>query len=171
LNYFNIRQKTISRDISEDKGGFMQTLAGRVLIQFYYDIGGEISMEKLNLSELKVIRKVQPKSVRVLAPKFEEAGLKPLVIDLGVKRVENISFNVEAKVYPIGVVEVTLSVDFKNSSFEDIIRLVNMNEGFGIAWLSKTYAELSRTASDLAGSNSFRSSTRWQWRELMSIGP
>jgi hypothetical protein len=103
LNYFNIRQKTISRDISEDKGGFMQTLAGRVLIQFYYDIGGEISMEKLNLSELKVIRKVQPKSVRVLAPKFEEAGLKPLVIDLGVKRVENISFNVEAKVYPIGL--------------------------------------------------------------------
>jgi len=86
-------------------------------------------MEKLNLSELKVIRKVQPKGVRVLAPKFEEAGLKPVVIDFGVKKVENINFNVEAKVYPIGVVQVTLSVDFKNSSFEDIIRLVNMTEG------------------------------------------
>ena len=108
----------------------MQTLAGRVLFQFYYDIGGEISMEKLNLSELTVIRKAQPKSVRVLAPKFEEAGLKPVAIDFGVKKVENINFNVEAKVYPIGVVEVTLSLDFKNSSFEDIIRLVNMSEGF-----------------------------------------
>ncbi len=43
-------------------------------------------MEKLNLSELTVIRRSQPKSVRVLAPKFEEAGLKPIVIDFGGKK-------------------------------------------------------------------------------------
>lgn len=108
----------------------MQTLSGQVLFQFYYDVGGEISIEKLNLSELTVIRKAQPKSVRVLAPRFEEAGLKPIVIDLGLKKVEQIEFSVEAKIFPIGVIEITLSAEFRNSSFEDVIRLVNLSESF-----------------------------------------
>lgn len=108
----------------------MQTLNGHVLFQFYYDVGGEISIEKLNLSELTVIRKVQPRSVRVLAPRFEEAGLKPILIDLGVRRVEQIEFSVEAKIFPLGVIEITLSTEFRNSSFEDIIRLVNLSESF-----------------------------------------
>lgn len=108
----------------------MQTLTGKVIFQFYYDVGGEISMDNLDLEKFSLIQKVHSKSIRILAPRFEEAGLKPLEVNIGVKEVENIKLTAKAKIYPIGVIEVTLTSEFRNSSFEDVIRLVNMSESF-----------------------------------------
>ncbi|MDI9642252.1 MAG: hypothetical protein QXQ38_01465 [Archaeoglobaceae archaeon] len=107
----------------------MQTLTGKVQFQFYYDVGGEIDPQKLSIEGFSSTTKTQ-KSVKILAPKFEEAGLKPVEISFGFREIESIKMGVSAKIFPIGVVEVIFTANFRNSSFEDVIRLVNMSEGF-----------------------------------------
>ncbi|MEM0503140.1 MAG: hypothetical protein QXT58_00355 [Archaeoglobaceae archaeon] len=108
----------------------MQNLTGRIVFQFYYDVGGEISLNDVDLEGLSLVQKSQPKSVRILAPRFEEAGLKSLELKIGNIEVEGISFTINAKIFSLGVIEVTLFAEFRDSSFEDVIRLVNMSEGF-----------------------------------------
>ncbi|MEM0330894.1 MAG: hypothetical protein QXW84_05920 [Archaeoglobaceae archaeon] len=87
-------------------------------------------MENLNLDDLNPVKRVQPKRTGILAPRFEEVGLRPVELNLGIGEVENIELAVNAKIYPLGVIEVVFTAEFKKASYEDIIRLVKMPESF-----------------------------------------
>jgi len=105
------------------------SFTGKVVFQYFYDTGGDISLEKLPLSKLKVIEKPRPKTTRILAPKYEEVGLKPVEVDLGTKELDGFKFSVTGRIFPIGVVEILLSVRFKQKNPDELIKLVCLNEG------------------------------------------
>lgn len=109
-------------------GAETQTLAGRVVFQYFYDCGGEIDLEKVNRESLKVISRAAPKRARVLAPKYEEVGLQPLEVELAIKNIDDHEAKILGKIFPIGVIEIYVAVDFHNSTLENLIKLVRLDE-------------------------------------------
>ncbi|MEM2890112.1 MAG: hypothetical protein QW358_02035 [Candidatus Hadarchaeum sp.] len=105
-----------------------QSLSGRVVFQYFYDCGGEVVLEKVPLEKIKVVHRVAPKRLRVLAPKYEEVGLQPLEVDLGVKHIDGHGAKVQGRIFPIGVIEIYIVIEFKNSNLNDLIKLVRLDE-------------------------------------------
>ncbi|MEM2878685.1 MAG: hypothetical protein QXG10_03985 [Candidatus Hadarchaeales archaeon] len=105
-----------------------QSFTGKVLFQYFYDIGGDIDLENLPSEKLNVVERTRPKTTRILAPKYEEIGLKPVEVNLGQVEMSGLKFAVSGKIFPIGVIEICLSTDFKGIGIEDLIKLVCVNE-------------------------------------------
>ncbi|MEM2875154.1 MAG: hypothetical protein QW567_03950, partial [Candidatus Hadarchaeales archaeon] len=86
----------------------LPTFTGKVIFQYFYDAGGDISLENLPAGKLKVIERPRQRTARILAPKYEEIGLKPVEVDLGTRELSGLKFSVSGKIFPIGVVEISL---------------------------------------------------------------
>jgi hypothetical protein len=105
-----------------------QLLTGRVVFQYFYDCGGEIGLDKVPRGKLKIIERAPVKRVRLLAPKYEEVGLKPLEVDLGGKKINGYTAAVEGRIFPIGVIEIYVSIEFSKASLDSVIDLVGLDE-------------------------------------------
>ncbi|MGC8817120.1 MAG: hypothetical protein ACP5PX_04865 [Candidatus Hadarchaeum sp.] len=105
-----------------------QSLTGRVVFQYFYDCGGEVELEKVPLEKLNVIHRVAPKRLRVLAPKYGEVGLQPLEISFGTKNIDGHEARVDGRIFPIGVIEIYIVIEFRNASLKSLIRLVRLDE-------------------------------------------
>jgi len=105
-----------------------QLLTGRVVFQYFYDCGGDIVLEKVPQEKLKIIHRVPPKRMRVLAPKYEEVGLQPLEANLGTKNIDGHEARVEGRIFPIGVIEIYIVIEFRNAGLESLIKLVRLDE-------------------------------------------
>ncbi|MEM3401716.1 MAG: hypothetical protein QW179_04445 [Candidatus Hadarchaeales archaeon] len=104
-------------------------LSGRIIFQYLYDIGGDIEMEKIQKEKFTLIERPKKRGDRILAPKYEEVGLVPLEIDLGAVRVDKHRAIVEGKIFPLGVIEICVSVEFRKLTFDGLIKLTGLNEG------------------------------------------
>jgi hypothetical protein len=104
-------------------------LTGRVIFQYLYDVGGEIDLKRLPKERLNIIERPKQRGERILAPKYEEVGLSPLEVALGSKRIDRHRAVVEGKIFPIGVIGIYISIEFRKVTFDDLIRLVGLNEG------------------------------------------
>jgi hypothetical protein len=105
-----------------------QLLTGRVVFQYFYDCGGDIDLEKIPQEKLKIVHRVPPKRLRVLAPKYEEVGLQPLEVSLGTKNIDGHEARVEGRIFPIGVIEIYTVIEFRNAGLESLIKLVRLDE-------------------------------------------
>ncbi len=105
-----------------------QSITGRVVFQYFYDCGGDIELEKVSREKLKVIERPKAKGARVLAPRYEEVGLRPLEVDLGAIKINGYEVAVCGRIFPIGAIGIYLSVEFKKSAVEDIIELAGLDE-------------------------------------------
>ncbi len=105
-----------------------QSLTGRVVFQYFYDCGGDIELDKIPRDGLKVIERPPVKRARILAPKYEEVGLQPLEVDMGSKKIDGHDAKVEGRIFPIGVIEIYTSVEFRNDSLSSVVELAGLDE-------------------------------------------
>lgn len=106
----------------------MPSLTGRVVFQYFHDVGGDVELAKVPLDKLTVIERHVARGARILSPKYEEVGLKPLEVDLGAQRVDGYKATLEGHIFPIGVIGIYVSIEFRNASLESVIKLVGLNE-------------------------------------------
>ncbi len=106
-----------------------QSLTGRVVFQYFYDVGGDIELERVPKQKLNVIERHIPRRARILAPKYEEVGLQPIEVDLGAKRIDRHKATLEAHIFPIGVIGINITIEFRRASFDGVTKLVILNEG------------------------------------------
>jgi len=106
-----------------------QSLTGRVVFQYFYDVGGDIMLERLPKGKLNVIERQLPRGARVLAPKYEEAELQPVEVDLGFINFNRRKATVKGKIFPIGVIGIYITVEFRDEKPDALIELVGLNEG------------------------------------------
>jgi len=104
------------------------SLTGRVVFQYFYDCGGDIEMAKVPREKLTLIERPHAKGARVLAPKYEEVGLKPLEVDLGARKIDGHKVTIEGRIFPIGAIGIYLSVEFRNAPLGNVIKLVGLDE-------------------------------------------
>lgn len=106
----------------------MSAMTGRIVFQYFYDVGGDIELERIQKGKLNLIERPSLKGARILAPKYEEVGLKPLEVDLGAEKVDGHKVTLEGRIFPIGVIGIYVNIEFRNSSLESLIKLVGLNE-------------------------------------------
>jgi hypothetical protein len=106
----------------------MPSLTGRVVFQYFYDIGGDLALDRVPRERLNLIERRRARGARILAPKYEEVGLQPLEVDLGARKIDRHKATIEGRIFPIGVIGIYVSVEFRNASLESVIRLVSLNE-------------------------------------------
>ena len=104
------------------------SLTGRVVFQYFYDCGGDIELEKVPREKLTLIERPHAKGARILAPKYEEVGLKPLEVDLGAQKIDGHKVTAEGRIFPIGAIGIYLSVEFRNASVDNVIKLAGLDE-------------------------------------------
>lgn len=104
------------------------TLTGRVVFQYFYDVGGDIELERIPEQKLAVIERHVPKRARILAPKYEEVGFKPIEVDLEAIKIDRHKATIEGHIFPIGVIGINITIEFRRASFESITKLVTLNE-------------------------------------------
>ena len=107
----------------------LPSLTGRIIFQYFYDVGGDILLERLPKEKLNIIERPRAKGARILAPKYEEVGLQPIVVDLGSRNVDKHKVAIEGCIFPIGVIGIYVAVEFCKASVESLIKLVGLNEG------------------------------------------
>lgn len=105
------------------------SLTGRVVFQYFYDVGGDIELERVPKDKLSVIERPRAKGARILAPKYEEVGLQPIEVDLGSRKVDKHRVTIKGSIFPIGVVGINISVEFRDTSLDGLIKLVGLDEG------------------------------------------
>ncbi len=105
-----------------------QSLTGRVVFQYFYDCGGDIELTKIPRDKLTLIERPKAKGARVLAPKYEEVGLQPLEVNLGPVKINGCEAAVEGRIFPIGVIGIYLSVEFRKDALDDVVKLVGLDE-------------------------------------------
>lgn len=105
------------------------TLSGRVIFQYLYDVGGDIDISKVKKEKFSIVERPRVRGTRTLAPKYEEVGLLPLEVDLGSKVMDKHRATVEGRIFPVGVIGVYISVEFRNLTFDGLIKLTELNEG------------------------------------------
>ncbi len=104
------------------------TLTGRVVFQYFYDVGGDIELERIPKQNLAVIERHVPRRARILAPKYEEVGLQPIEVDLEARKIDRHKATIEGHIFPIGVIGINITIEFRKASFEIITKLVTLNE-------------------------------------------
>lgn len=105
------------------------TLSGRIIFQYLYDVGGEVELEKIPKEKFAVIERPVKRGKRILAPKYEEFGVSRLEIDLGAVKLDRQRAVVEGRIFPVGVIGVYISVEFRKITFDGLIKLTGLNEG------------------------------------------
>lgn len=105
------------------------SLTGRVVFQYFYDVGGDIELERVPKEKLSVIERPPTRGARILAPKYREVGFEPLEVDLGSRKVDKHRVTIEGRIFPIGVIGVYVMVEFRKASLDSLIKLVGLNEG------------------------------------------
>jgi hypothetical protein len=104
-------------------------LSGRVIFQYLYDVGGDVDLNRVPKEKLSLIERPKHRGERILAPKYEEVGLSPLEVDLGARRINRFRATIEGRIFPIGVIGIYISIEFRKVTFDDLIKLVGLNEG------------------------------------------
>ncbi len=104
------------------------TLTGRVVFQYFYDVGGEIELERIPKQKLTVIERHVSREARILAPKYEEVGLQPIEVDLGARKIDRYKATIEGHIFPIGVIGININIEFRKAGFEGVTKLVTLNE-------------------------------------------
>lgn len=104
------------------------SFTGRVVFQYFYDVGGDIELDRVPKQKLTLIERHPIRGKRILAPKYEEIGLKPIEVDLGSRKVDGHRVILEGHLFPIGVIGIYVNVEFRNLSLERLIKLVGLNE-------------------------------------------
>jgi hypothetical protein len=103
-------------------------LTGRVIFQYLYDVGGDVNLERIPRENFSLIERPRKRGERILAPKYEEVGLAPLEIDLGSKRIDRYRATIEGRIFPVGVIGIYISIEFRKLSFDGLTKLVGLNE-------------------------------------------
>jgi hypothetical protein len=104
------------------------SLTGKIIFQYFYDVGGDIELDKILQRKLSIIEHPRMRGKRILAPKYEAIGLQPLDVDLGVKEVNGKTLTIGGHIFPIGTIAIYLTLDFKEIGFEKAIELSGLNE-------------------------------------------
>ena len=99
-----------------------------MIFQYLYDAGGDIDISKVKKEKFTLIERPRAKGTRVLAPKYEEVGFLPLEIDLGSKNIDKHRATVEGRIFPVGAIGIYISVEFRNLTFDGLIKLAELNE-------------------------------------------
>ncbi len=110
------------------KPGKKLSLTGRVVFQYFYDIGGDIDLAKIPRDKLNILERHRARGARVLAPKYEEVGLQPLEVGIGARKIDEHEATIEGHIFPIGVIGIYTSIEFRNASLESVIKLVGLDE-------------------------------------------
>jgi len=106
----------------------MPSLTGRVVFQYFYDVGGDIELDKVPREKLNLIERHRARGARILGPKYEEVGLQPLEADLGARKIDGHKATLEGHIFPIGVIGIYISIEFRNAGLESVVKLVGLNE-------------------------------------------
>lgn len=106
----------------------MPSLTGRVIFQYFYDVGGDVELSRIPRENLNIVERRRARGARILAPKYEEVGLRPLDVDLGAQKIDGHKATLEGHVFPIGVIGIYANVEFRNASLDSVIKLVGLNE-------------------------------------------
>ncbi len=104
------------------------SLTGRVIFQYFYDVGGDVELGRIPRENLNIIERRRARGARILAPKYEEVGLRPLDVDLGAQKIDGHKVTLEGHVFPIGVIGIYANVEFRDASLDSVIKLVGLNE-------------------------------------------
>jgi len=104
------------------------SLTGRVVFQYFYDVGGDIELDRVPREKLNVIERHRARGTRILGPKYEEVGLQPIEVDLGARKIDGHKVTLEGHVFSIGVIGIYTSIEFRNASLESVIKLVGLDE-------------------------------------------
>ena len=106
----------------------MPSLTGRVVFQYFYDAGGDIELDRIRKEGLSLIKRSRPSVERILAPKYEEVGLQPLEVALGGRGIDGHEAEIEGSIFPIGVIGIYVSVEFRGADLESVVKLVGLDE-------------------------------------------
>jgi len=106
----------------------MPSLTGRVVFQYFYDVGGDIELDRVPRGKLNLVERHRARGARILGPKYEEVGLQPLEVDLGARKIDGYRATLEGHIFPIGVIGVYTSIEFRDAGLESVIKLVGLNE-------------------------------------------
>jgi hypothetical protein len=104
------------------------SLTGRVVFQYFYDVGGDIELDRVPREKLNLIERQRPRGTRILGPKYEEVGFQPIEVDLGARKIDGHKATLEGHIFSIGVIGIYTSIEFRNASLESVIRLVGLDE-------------------------------------------
>jgi hypothetical protein len=106
----------------------MPSLTGRVIFQYFYDVGGDIELDRIPRENLNIVARRRARGARILAPKYEEVGLRPLDVDLGAQKIDGHKVTLDGHIFPIGVIGIYANVEFRDASLDSVIKLVGLNE-------------------------------------------
>jgi hypothetical protein len=106
----------------------MPSLTGRVVFQYFYDVGGDIELDRVPREKLNLVERHRARGARILGPKYEEVGLQPLEVDLGTRKIDGYRATLEGHIFSIGVIGIYTSIEFRNASLESVIKLVGLDE-------------------------------------------
>ena len=106
----------------------MPSLTGRVVFQYFYDVGGDVELDRIPKEGLGLIKRSRLGAERVLAPKYEEVGLQPLEVALGGREIDGHEVEIEGRIFPIGLIGIHVSVEFKDADLGSVIKLVGLDE-------------------------------------------
>ncbi len=103
-------------------------LTGSIVFQYFYDCGGEVNLGLIPAEKLGLVEQRPRRRMRILAPKYEHIGLIPLVGKLGTLEVEGKKLEVEAKIFPVGAIEISFTLRFEGVELDSVVRLVGLDE-------------------------------------------
>ncbi|MEM2866436.1 MAG: hypothetical protein QXM46_04315 [Candidatus Hadarchaeales archaeon] len=103
-------------------------LTGSIVFQYFYDCGGEVNLTLIPAERLGLVEQRPRRRMRILAPKYEHIGLIPLVGKLGTLEVEGHRLEVEAKIFPVGAIEISFTLRFEGAELDSVVRLVGLDE-------------------------------------------
>jgi hypothetical protein len=84
-------------------------MEGRVILEYVFDIGGELELDKLKEKKFKKISVTE----KTLTMKYTQKGLDAVVFEMPKERVAGHEFEVSAEIYPVGEIIVRLEKDIK----------------------------------------------------------
>ncbi|TDA30487.1 MAG: hypothetical protein DSO04_05860 [Hadesarchaea archaeon] len=106
----------------------MIRLTGSVVFQYFYDCGGEVNLSLIPAEKLGLVEQRPRRRMRILAPRYEHLGLIPLMGKLGEVEVDGHRMEVEAKIFPVGAIEISLILRFEKADVDSVVGLVGMEE-------------------------------------------
>ncbi|MEM2299863.1 MAG: hypothetical protein QXU01_03210 [Candidatus Hadarchaeales archaeon] len=104
-------------------------LTGRLIFQYFYDVGGKIESERIPKEKLQIVEIPPPKKERLIAPRYGWFEFSSIVIDLGDITVGRQKARVEGRIFPIGVIGIYVIVEFRRLTFSRLIKLISLSEG------------------------------------------
>jgi hypothetical protein len=103
-------------------------LTGKLVFQYFYDVGGRIDREKLGKIDLRVVEAPPSRKERRIAPRYGWFEFTSVAVDLGDVSAGRHRLRVEGRIFPIGVIGIYLFLEFRRQTFSSLIKLASLPE-------------------------------------------